>query len=95
MSQGERYTIDFTNVNELDDPMKKLQIEFAVSEIDDDRSEVTMTAFYTPKWGPLGWVLGKTLMKRKIQEPIDDTLTGLKKHLETGETIDKEDIEGG
>lgn len=82
---GEQYTFEFTDVGEY--PVTDLLLTFEVEALDDDRTLVTMTADFSPKWGPLGWVLAKTIMKRKFREPIQQTLDGLEQHVRTGERV--------
>lgn len=81
----ERYKFDFTDTGDF--PLKELQIEFEVESVAAERTRATMTADYVPKWGPIGWVLAKTIMPRKNAELLDETLAGLEKHLETGQPI--------
>lgn len=80
-----RYKFDFLKVGEF--PMKEVQIGFGLEAIDDQSTEVTMTEYFVPKWGPIGWVLAKTILPRKNAEMREVTLKGLEKHIQTGEPI--------
>lgn len=80
-----RYKFNFSEVGEF--PMKDIQIEFALDAIDDQSTEVTMTEYFVPKWGPIGWVLAKTILPRKNAEMREVTLEGLERHIQTGQTI--------
>ena len=67
-------------------PLKK-----AIADIDlmpkGDNTDVTFTMNFTPKFGPLGWLMGKTVMKSKFSKIFDSVLKGLDDHLRTGQLI--------
>lgn len=85
---GESYTFEFTEMGKF--PVAEIQMEFAVEPTEADQSRVIVTVEYTPKWGPLGWVLGKTLIKRRLRDAMGETLNGLAGHVESGEQVDRE-----
>jgi uncharacterized protein YndB with AHSA1/START domain len=85
---GERYTFEFTETGKF--PVRYIQMEFAVEPTEADQSRVIVTVEYTPKWGPLGWVLGKTLLKRRLRDALGKTLDGLAAHVESGDQVDRD-----
>jgi hypothetical protein len=50
-----------------------------------------MTATFTPKFGPLGWLLAKAMMESKFRETFENVLDGLESHVLTGQPVDERD----
>ena len=48
-----------------------------------DGSLITQDLEYELKFGPVGWLLDKVVMKRKLSATLDDVFTRLAKHVET------------
>ena len=76
---GSSFTVEFVDMGDF--PLKENIVQLAVREIDANRSEVTMTGRFTPKFGPVGWLLAKVMMKSKLEETFADTLAGLEKYV--------------
>jgi len=72
---GSAYTVEFTDMGDF--PLKENVVDLSVSDLDDSRSAVTMRARFTPKYGPLGWVMAKVMMRSKLAESFEETLDGL------------------
>ncbi|WP_137285645.1 SRPBCC family protein [Halorussus salinisoli] len=83
----EGYAVNFLDVGEF--PLKTNVVEIDVESVDDSRSTVTMTANFTPKYGPVGWVMGQLVMKSKFEETFDEVLDGLATYVQTGQKVDK------
>ncbi len=49
------------------------------------RSKVTWTFDYRVKYGPLGWLMGQTMMKMMMGKIIDANLKGLEDKVKSGE----------
>jgi hypothetical protein len=77
------YTVEFTDMGDF--PLKENIVEISIAELGDSRTEVTMAARFTPKFGPLGWVMAKVMMKSKFEESFEETLDGLASYVETGQ----------
>lgn len=75
------YTVKFTEMGDF--PLKENIVNISVAELGDSRTEVTMAAQFTPKFGPLGWVMAKVMMKSKFEETFEETLDGLASYVET------------
>jgi len=45
-------------------------------------SRITQTLEYAVKFGPLGWVLDKLVMRRKLTTTLDDIFARLARHAE-------------
>ena len=42
---------------------------------------------FRPKFGPVGWVMGKTVMAGQFRKILGRVLAGLEEHAETGEVV--------
>ncbi|KAB1197274.1 MULTISPECIES: SRPBCC family protein [Haloferax] len=82
------YDVDFVDVGSI--PVKEMHASIRVRELDDETTEVELTSRFVPKFGPLGWVVAKLLMKPKLEQTLADVLEGLEAHIETGTRIDEE-----
>jgi len=81
---GTGYTINFTDMGTF--PLKKNVVEISVGALTEARTAVTMTASFTPKYGPVGWIMAETLMKSKFEETFESVLTGLESYVHAVET---------
>ncbi len=71
---GKGYTVKLSEMAAM--PLKAASSEVRITLMG-QRSKVTWTFDYTVKYGPLGWLLGKTLMKMMMGKIIDANLKGL------------------
>ena len=44
---------------------------------------------FRPKFGPLGWFMGKTVMAGQFRKVLGSVLEGLETHLQTGEIVSR------
>lgn len=75
-------TIEFTDPGPL--PVKEYFAEWSVTDTDGSRTEVTLEGRYTPRYGPVGWLMAKTVMNSKLEEGYEAALEGLADHLQNG-----------
>lgn len=78
---GSSFTVEFVDMGSF--PLKENIVEVAVREIDSNRSEVTMTSRFTPKFGPIGWLMAKVMMKSKLEESFGESLAGLEEYVKS------------
>ncbi len=52
-------------------------------------TQVTMTMTFVAKFGPLGWLMDKLMMKRAMTASLNGMLAALDHHVTTGEDIGK------
>ncbi len=71
---GAGYTVKLSDMAAM--PLKEASSEIRVTPTG-GRSDVTWTFDYRVKYGPLGWLLGQTLMKMMMGKIIDGNLQGL------------------
>ena len=77
------YTVDFIDVGDF--PLEKNEVKIGVESIDETRTAVTMTSNFTPKFGPVGWILAKVMMKSKFRETFEEVLSGLDSYVHSGQ----------
>ena len=58
-------------------PLKEMYAELSVEPIDSGRVRVNWSMDYRVKYGPIGWLLGQTLMKLMMGKILDGNLKGL------------------
>ena len=68
-------------------PLREAVATFDLKSIDENSTEVTMTMSFVPKFGPVGWLMAKLMMKNKLRAMCGDILAGLDTHLQTGEIV--------
>ncbi|MFV1997370.1 MAG: SRPBCC family protein [Acidiferrobacterales bacterium] len=68
-------------------PLKDIEATIRFQAIDDRSSKVAFTMSYTPKFGPLGWVMDRVMIRMMMRKIIKEMLDGLDRHLATGEII--------
>ena len=67
-------------------PLHRNVVEFSVVA-EGSGTIVTVAPDYTLKYGLLGWLMNQLVVRRKFQKGMEDLLTGLKYHIETGELV--------
>jgi len=68
-------------------PLKSMQAEMWVKEIDANNSEISMSADFVVKGGPLGWLMGHLIMRPVMKGVFKKLMSGLAFHCVTGELI--------
>ncbi len=71
---GRRYRV---RLSEMDMPLHEAHAELAVEPLGSGRSRVRWGMDYRVKYGPLGWLLGQTMMKMMMGRILDGNLMGL------------------
>jgi uncharacterized protein YndB with AHSA1/START domain len=86
---GEGYTVSFTDTGPF--PLVSNTVEIELSGLDENHSEVTFSASFRPKYGPLGWALGRIVMKPRLERRFDAVLDGLADYLRTDRASDEDE----
>lgn len=68
-------------------PLKSMQAQMSVKAIDDNSSEIFMSADFVVKGGAFGWVMGSLIMRPVMKGVFKKLMTGLAYHCETGNLI--------
>ena len=58
-------------------PLHEMYAELSLEPLEDERVRVTWGMDYRVKFGPLGWLLGQTMMKLMMGKILDGNLKGL------------------
>lgn len=69
-------------------PLKDIEAIVRFQAIDDNSCALDFTISYTPKFGPLGWVMDRVIVRMMMRKIIKEMLDGLDRHLTTGEIVD-------
>jgi carbon monoxide dehydrogenase subunit G len=70
-------------------PMKDFFVEIAAKPLDSNKTEVSFVFHYTVKYGPIGHLLGVTLLKAKMKSVIKKMLAAINQRVETGEPVQR------
>ena len=84
-ASGQEYTVEIIDPGKF--PLKTAKARLALSSVDEDRSRVTFEMNFQPKYGPLGWVMGATVMQTQFRKILSAVLAGLETHATTGEIV--------
>jgi len=71
-------------------PLKYMNAEMRVKEIDSKSSELSMTTDFVVKGGPVGWLIGFFIMRPMMKGVFEKQMKCLAYHCETGKRIDKD-----
>ncbi len=85
--EGESYTVQ---LSEFSLPLKEAAVTFRVRTTGTSTCEVSMAMAFTPKFGLLGTVMGKLMMRPMIKKMFGQVLAGFSHHALTGEEIGKD-----
>lgn len=69
-------------------PLNDIEATIRFKAIDGQSCTVDFTMSYTPKFGPLGWVMDRVMLRPMMGKILKQMLEGLDRHLATGEIID-------
>lgn len=67
-------------------PLHEALAELSVVPLNNGRSKVTWSMDYRVKYGPFGWLLGQTMMKRMMGKVLDGNLKGLADKVRSNQT---------
>ena len=67
-------------------PLHEALAELSVAPLNNGRSKVTWSMDYRVKYGPFGWLLGQTMMRRMMGKVLDDNLKGLADKVRSNQT---------
>ncbi len=83
--EGKSMSVDISGA-----PMLKRAVGNIAVEGRGDATLVTARVDYQTGWGPIGALMGATIMKRKFGQTFEQTLAGLRHHVLTGEEVGTE-----
>ncbi len=77
-------------LSEFSLPMKQLYAEISIAPKADGGAEITFALDYEVKFGPLGKLMGATVIRGQMKKMAARILAALDHHVATGETIGKD-----
>jgi uncharacterized protein YndB with AHSA1/START domain len=84
--KSRRYSIEVVEFGPM--PLKHMGATIAV-EPARGGARVTCSGDFLPKFGPLGWLMAKTMMTSQFNKMMGQLLDGVADHLETGRIVGK------
>ncbi|MGR3316865.1 MAG: SRPBCC family protein [Candidatus Anammoxibacter sp.] len=69
-------------------PLKKANATIKVEPVDSKTSLVSINMNFVVKWGPLGWMMGKLMMKPMMKKMFTNVLKGLEYYAVTGKAVE-------
>jgi len=78
---GSGYTVQLSDMAAM--PLHEASSQIRLVPIG-ERTKVTWTFYYRVKYGPVGWLMGQTLMKMMMGKIIDANLQGLSETVRGG-----------
>ena len=68
-------------------PVNDMLATIAVHPANDNQTILRATITYKLKKNPILWLMGRTIVRRLMQNVFDDIVDGAKYHIETGNTV--------
>ena len=82
-NEGESFKVEIYETNL---PLHRNVVKFSL-ETDGRGTIVTVAPDYVLKYGPVGWLMNQAVVRRKFKKGMEDLLSGLKHHIETGDLV--------
>ncbi len=83
-NEGQGYTVELSDFSM---PVKSATASLTIENTGAGKSDVTFAMEFTPKFGPLGWVMGQAMMRPMMTKVFNQVLAGLEHHAATGELV--------
>lgn len=74
-------------LSEFSLPLKQATSHFKVAPLRNGNSELTVTLEFQPKFGPVGWLMAKLLMRPMLTKALQGLTKGLDDHMTTGKFV--------
>ncbi len=84
---GREYTVEITDPGKF--PLKTAVANIALTSLDNNRSRVRFEMSLQPRYGPIGWLMGATVMQSQFRKILSQVLAGLETHAQTGEIVSR------
>jgi hypothetical protein len=84
---GRGFTVEITDPGTF--PLHRAVAHFRVETDGAERSSVHCTMRFQPKFGPVGWLMGKTVMRAQFRKILTSVLAGLETHAKTGDVVSR------
>ena len=81
---GKGYTFE---LSEFSLPLKKAYTKFEVVPVNSGHSRIKVSLQFTPKFGPVGWLMANLMMKPMLKKALSGLLKGVDDHLSSGKMV--------
>jgi carbon monoxide dehydrogenase subunit G len=71
-------------------PMKHMEVTIEAQSAGVGRSRITYRGGFVPKFGPMGWMMAKTMMVEQFESMMGQLIDGLESHVQTGRIVGKD-----
>ncbi len=83
--EGESLTFDIVDTGPL--PLKKATAFISVRSVSKHKSAIDWRMDFDPKFGPLGWLMAKLVLKSKLKQVLTSIIKGVEDHVTTGKIV--------
>ena len=83
--EGQGYTVEIIDPGKF--PLRSAEAHLTLKSVDEDRSRFRFEMSFEPKYGPIGWVMGATVMQTQFRRILGQVLEGFEAHATTGEIV--------
>lgn len=81
------YEVTVTDAGRL--PLDEMVLSITVYEGAEGHARVEMVGHMQPKYGPVGWLMAKLMMKRQFEKLLAQLIEGMEAHLKTGRVVEE------
>ena len=82
---GKEMTIEIFETGPF--PLKEAVANLSIKPTGADKTEFVFSINFTPKYGPMGWIMANLIMKSQFKKTFGQVLNGLQTHVETGKIV--------
>lgn len=82
---GQGYTVEIKDAGPF--PLKRAVADLSVTPAGTGKTEFVFKMRFTPKFGPVGWLMAQLMMKRQFRRILERVAQGLEDHVRTGQVI--------
>jgi hypothetical protein len=68
-------------------PLKSATSHFQLEPLDKDKSLLSVTIEFEPKYGPIGWLMAKLLMRPMLTKALNGLTKGLDDYMTSGQLV--------
>lgn len=84
---GKTFTVEIVDAGKF--PLKRAVARISLAPVEEARSRVRFEMSFDPKYGPVGWLMGATVMQTQFKRTLMKVLEGLETHALTGRVVSR------
>lgn len=85
--EGEKYSVEILDPGPF--PLETSLVVISVSESSKGKTVLSFDLKFKPKYGAIGTIMAKMVMKNQFANILEDVINGLETHINTGQLIGK------